>query len=122
MNVEEVVRMLCFGRDMVDFFLPTEMEGWEKSLGWCSAGVEGGTSGLATSGEVKLSSGVSLDDMLLSSRSGRSLRNASLSFSLSLSLSFLRSFVRLAPRNRAIPGEVGCFGGKRIVIVDNRVW
>jgi hypothetical protein len=27
MNVEEVVRMLCFGRDIADFFLPAEMEG-----------------------------------------------------------------------------------------------
>lgn len=89
MKVEEVVRRLCFGRDIADFFLLVEMEGWEKSLCWCSAGV------MSTSGEVKLSSGVSLDDtlVLVSSRRGRSFINAS------FSLSFLRSFVRLAPRN-----------------------
>lgn len=99
MNVEDVVRMLCFGRDMCDFFLLAEMEGWEKSLYcWCSvAGVETERSGVAsTSGDGKLSSGVSLDDMLRSSSNGRSFTT---SFSRSFSLSFLRSFVRFAPRN-----------------------
>lgn len=118
MNVEDVVRMLCFGRAEL-FFLPIPAPGWENSVLCCSCGmigVDGVASGAAlfdTSGEGLPSSGVSLLDTLWPS---------SLSFPLLAVFSFFASFSFPPPSNCERPGElVDLLRGNLTVTVDRRV-